>query len=315
MTNSISKTDEAVYDVIIIGAGPAGLTAATYTARARFSTLVMTGPMVGGQIALTYQVDNYPGFPEGITGPELAGLMRKQAERFNAEFLEADATSVDFSGKPFTVSAEGKEYRSRSVLIATGSLSRKLGLESEDRLMGRGVFVCATCDAMLYDGKTVVVVGGGDSAVQEALDLSKFASEVYIVHRRDKLTACKCLEHRAVEEEKISFIWNTEVIDILGERVVEGVQLKNRDTAEEYTLKTDGVLLAIGWIPNTELFQGQIKRDEKGYIISPSGVDTSVEGVFVCGDINDQKYRQVITACGSGCMAALETERYLQNIK
>ena len=315
MTNSISKTDEAVYDVIIIGAGPAGLTAATYTARARFSTLIMTGPMVGGQIALTYQVDNYPGFPEGITGPELAGLMRKQAERFNAEFLEADATSVDFSGKPFTVSAEGKEYRSHSVLIATGSLSRKLGLEAEDRLMGRGVFVCATCDAMLYDGKTVVVVGGGDSAVQEALDLSKFASEVYIVHRRDKLTACKCLEHRAVEEEKISFIWNTEVIDILGERVVEGVQLKNRDTAEEYTLKTDGVLLAIGWIPNTELFRGQVEFDEKGYIISPSGVYTSVEGVFVCGDLNDLKYRQVITACGSGCMAALEAERYLQNIK
>jgi thioredoxin reductase (NADPH) len=277
-------------------------------------TLVVTGQMIGGQIALTYQVDNYPGFPEGVTGPELVGLMKSQAEGFDAEFLEADATAVDFSSRPLKVFVGETEYQGSSVIIATGSLNRKLGLESEERLMGRGVFVCATCDAILYDGKRVVVIGGGDSAVQEAIDLSNFAREVFIIHRRDQLTACMCLKDRAEENEKIRFIWNTEVKDILGENRVEGVRLRNRETGEERTMECDGVLLAIGWIPNTSIFQGQLDLDEKGYIVS-FGVDTSVEGVYVCGDLNDQRYRQVITACGSGCMAALEAERHIGELR
>ena len=301
-----------LYDIIVIGAGPSGLTASIYTSRARFKTLNITGPMVGGQIALTYTVDNYPGFPDGITGPELSDLMRKQAEKFGTEFLDSNVTSVNFSSKPMKVFTDSDEFHAHSVIIATGSLNRKLGLESEERLMGRGVFVCATCDALLYQDRTVVVVGGGDSAVQEALDLSKFASKIYVIHRRDELTACKCLSTRAMEDEKISFIWNTEIIDILGERRVEAVVLRNNKTSEEYTLNTDGVLLAIGWLPNTELFKGHVDLDDKGYIISNEDVDTSVEGVFVCGDINDTEYRQVITACGSGCMAAIKAERYLQ---
>ena len=308
----IGDDESRTWDVIVIGAGPAGLTAGLYTARARFSTLIFTGPMVGGQIALTYQVDNYPGFPDGITGPELAGLMKKQVENFDAVFREAEVTSVSFSEQPLRVISEGREYRANSVIIAVGSLNRKLGLESEERLMGRGVFVCATCDALLYQDKTVVVVGGGDSAVQEALDLAKFARKVFIVHQRDSLTACQCLELRAREEEKISFIWNTNVVEILGDKIVEGVRLKDRGSGKVYTLNVDGVLLAIGWIPNTGMFQGQVEIDDKGYIVSPSGVDTSVDGVFVCGDLNDVRYRQVVTACGSGCMAALEAERYLQ---
>ncbi len=271
----------------------------------------MTGQFPGGQIAFTFQVDNYPGFPETITGPELSGRMRKQAERFGAEFLEEEATAVDFSSAPLKVNAGDAEYEARAVIVATGSLNKKLGLESEERLMGRGVFVCATCDALLYEGKKVVVVGGGDSAVQEALDLAKFATEVVVVHRRDKLTACMCMKQRASENERISFLWNTIVEDILGESRVEGVRLKNMETGEEWTLECDGVLLAIGWIPNTSLFVGQLDIDENGYIVSPSGVETSVRGVFVAGDLNDTKYRQLVTACGSGCMAALEAERYI----
>ena len=294
----------------MIGGGPSGLTAAIYTARANLKTLVVTGPMIGGQIALTYQVDNYPGFPETITGPELTGLMREQAERFGAEFLEESVTSVNLSSTPLKVRVGYDEYEAFSVIVATGSLNRKLGLESEERLMGRGVFVCATCDAVLYDGRKVVVVGGGDSAVQEALDLAEFAREVVVVHRREELTACICLTERADKNEKIRFVWNTVVQDILGEDRVEGVRLLNRGTGEEWTEDCDGVLLAIGWIPNTSLFEGQLEMNDKGYIASPGGVETSVEGVFIAGDINDTKYRQIVTACGSGCMAALEAERY-----
>jgi thioredoxin reductase (NADPH) len=271
--------------------------------------------MVGGQISLTYQVDNYPGFPETVTGPDLVSLMRRQAERFEAEFLEANATSVDFSKTPLKVSVGDEEFEALSVIIATGSLNRKLGLEAEDRLFGRGVFVCATCDAVLYEGRKVVVVGGGDSAIQEALDLTKFASEVVVVHRRRELTACRCLSTRAQKDEKIRFVWNTVVIDILGENRVEGVRLLNNETGEEWTEDCEGVLLAIGWIPNTSLFEGQLEMDNNGYIVTKSGVDTSVPGVFIAGDVNDNKYRQLVTACASGCMAALETEWYLQEIK
>ena len=270
--------------------------------------------MVGGQIALTFQVDNYPGFPETVTGPELTQRMRQQAENFGAKILEYEATAVDFSARPLKVYVENTLYEARSVVVATGSLNKKLGLESEERLMGRGVFVCATCDAVLYEGKKVVVVGGGDSAAQEAIDLAKFAEEVVVVHRRDKLTACRCLKEKAEKESNIRFVWNTEVTDILGENRVEGIRLRNRETGEEWKEMCDGVLLAIGWIPNTAIFQGQLDLDERGYIVSPNGVDTNIDGVFIAGDINDTKYRQLVTACGSGCMAALEAERYLDKI-
>jgi thioredoxin reductase (NADPH) len=301
-------------DVIVIGGGPAGLTSAIYTARANLKTLVMTGRLLGGQIAFTFQVDNYPGFPETIMGPELSDRMRRQAERFGAGFLEEEATAVDFSSTPLKVYAGDTEHEAKAVIVATGSLNKKLGLKSEERLMGRGVFVCATCDALLYEGKKVVVVGGGDSAVQEALDLSKFAREVVVVHRRDELTACRCLKQRANDNEKIRFLWRTIVQNILGESRVEGVRLKNIETGEEWTMECDGVLLAIGWVPNTSLFRGQLDMDENGYIASPSGVETSVRGVFVAGDLNDTKYRQLVTACGSGCMAALEAERYIDKL-
>jgi len=304
-----------LYDVIVLGSGPAGLTAAIYTARARLRTLVIAGQMVGGQIALTYQVDNYPGFPDGIAGPELVELMRRQAERFGADFIEKDATAVDFSTRPLKVYTDGEEHQGGAVIIAMGSVNRKLGLEAEERLLGRGVFVCATCDAALYDGKRVVVVGGGDSAVQEALDLARFAREVFIVHRRRKLSACMCLTNRAVENGRIQFIWNTVVEDILGDKRVEGVRLKDLETGEERVLDCDGVLIAVGWIPNTSIFQGQLTLDEGGYIVSKAGTDTSVEGVFVAGDIQDKRYRQAVTACGSGCKAALDVERYIGELR
>lgn len=286
-----------------------------YTARARLRTLVVTGQMIGGQIALTYQVENFPGFPEGISGPDLMQLMRMQAKRFSAEFIEEEATAVDFSSRPLKVYAGEEEHRSETVIIAIGSLTKRLGLESEERLMGRGVFVCATCDAVLYEGRRVVVVGGGDSAVQEALDLARFAREVVIVHRRDKLSACLCLRNRAVESERLRFVWNTVVEEILGESRVEGVRLRDLETGGERVLECDGVLIAIGWEPNTSILRGQLEVYDSGYIISRTGVDTSVEGVFVAGDIVDDRYRQVVTACGSGCKAAMEAERYLGNLR
>jgi thioredoxin reductase (NADPH) len=299
-----------VYDTIILGAGPAGLTAAIYTSRAKLKTLVVTGEMVGGQIALTYQVENYPGFPDGVTGPELSGLMRRQADKFGAEFLEETATAVDFSDHPLKVYIGDRTLWGETVIVATGSKNRLLGLESEERLMGRGVFICATCDALLYEGKRVVVVGGGNSAVQEALDLAKFAKEIFIVHRRDRLSANASLVERADAEEKIRYFWDTEVVEILGDDRVDGVVLRNRNSGEQRTIGCDGVLIAIGWVPNTSLFKGQLELDDSGYIATETGIDTSVDGVFICGDINDRKYRQVVTACGTGCKAALEAERY-----
>ena len=277
--------------------------------------LVVAGQMIGGQIALTYQVDNYPGFPDGVSGPDLTRLMRMQAERFGAEFIEEEATAVDFSARPLRVYVGEEEHQGDAVIIATGSLNRRLGLESEERLMGRGVFVCATCDAALYEGRRVAVVGGGDSAVQEALDLAKFAREVVIVHRRRRLTACLCLKNRAMENDRIRFVWNTVVEEILGESRVEGVRLKDLETGGERVLECDGVLIAIGWEPNTSIFRGQLALDDRGYIVSQTGTDTSVEGVFVAGDIVDDRYRQVVTACGGGCKAALEAERYIDKLR
>lgn len=272
---------------------------------------MISGAVPGGQIALTYRVDNYPGFHEPMTGPELTEKLIKHATGFGAELYKKEATAVDFSKQPYKVYCGEDVYETKTVIVTTGSLNRKLGLKSEEKFFGRGVFVCATCDAALYEGLKVVVVGGGDSAVQEALDLTNFAEEVYIVHRRDRLTACLCLTQRAEEHDKIKFLFNHVVEDILGEKNVEAVKLRSLKTGEETVLETDGVLIAIGWIPNTELFEDQLELDNNKYIIT-DGLETNKPGIFVAGDLNDQDYRQVITACSSGCMAALKVERYLQ---
>lgn len=301
-----------MYDVIIIGSGPAGMTAAIYAGRAGLNTLVVAGVAWGGQLMLTEEIENFPGFKEGILGPELIDNMRVQAERFGAKFIFEDATAVDFSSKPFKVKTESAVYEGRSVIIATGASPRLLGLESEQRLMGRGVSICATCDGPLFRNKRVVVVGGGDAAIEEALTLTKFASEVKVVHRRDQLRATKILQERAFKNEKISFVWNAVVKDILGKDVVEGVRLKRVDTGEEFELECEGVFIAIGRKPNTEIFKDQIELDEAGYVVSRDGVKTSVEGVFVAGDVADRLYRQAITAAASGCKAAIEVEKYLE---
>lgn len=299
-----------MYDIAIIGGGPAGLTAAIYAGRMKRKTLLATGPRAGGQIYLTYQVENYPGFPEGITGPDLVDRFVKQVERFGAVIDERMVDSVDFSSQPYKIRMEDKVFEARAVIIATGSKNRELGLESETRYMGRGVFVCATCDAALYEELKVVVVGGGDSAVQEALDLTKFADEVIIVHRGEALSATKYLIDEANENEKISILYQTEIREILGGDYVTGVRLMDKVSGKEREVNTDGVLIAIGWTPNTELFKDQLKLTEKGFIVADD-VKTPKQGIFVAGDLNDTIYRQLATACGSGCRAALEAEQYL----
>ena len=300
------------YDVIIIGSGPAGFTAATYTSRARLETLIIAGSLWGGQLMLTTEVENFPGFEEGILGPDLMDNMRKQAELFGAEILFEDATEVDFSSKPFKVKVRDRTFEGRSVIIATGASAKWLGLESEARLRGRGVSTCATCDAPLFRDKKTVVVGGGDTAIEEAMALTKFAQEVTVIHRRDKLRATKVLRERAFENNKISFLWDTVVQEILGKEKVEGVRLKNVKTGEESELATDAVFVAIGYKPNTDIFRGKIDLDNRGYVIVHNGTKTSVEGVFVAGDAGDYRYRQAVTAAGAGCKAALDAERYLE---
>jgi thioredoxin reductase (NADPH) len=302
-----------MYDVIVLGAGPAGLTAALYTARARMKTLVVAGPMIGGQIAFTYQVDNYPGFYEGITGPELSERFKVHAERFGAVFLDASAIGVDFSGTPYKVMVDDRVLDARSVILAMGMNHKKLGVPGEDRLMGRGVFVCSTCDAALYEDRKVVVVGGGDSAIQEALDLARFASDVRIVHRKGETRACKCLMEKAINEPKIRFQYNTVVTEILGDKRVSGVRLSDLKTGESRVVETDGVLLAIGWEPNTSILRGHVELDEVGFPLT-DGVKTRIKGVFVGGDLIDKTYRQVVTSCGSGCAAALEAIHWLEGV-
>jgi thioredoxin reductase (NADPH) len=299
-----------LYDLVIIGGGPAGLTAGIYAGRAKLNTLLLAGAVPGGQIYLTYQVENYPGFPESITGPDLVDKMVAQCKRFGAVLRELEATKVDFSSRPYRVYVGDEELETRSVIIATGSKNRLLGLESEKRLMGYGVFLCATCDAALYQDLKVVTVGGGDSALQESLDLTKFASEVVIIHRNATFSASKYLVDEVAKNPKITTMMRYTVEEILGEQYVEGIRVKNQDTGEETVLKTDGVLIAIGWDPNTELFHNQLELTEKNYIMS-DGVLTSKPGVFIAGDVNDTVYRQVITACSSGCKAAIEAEKYL----
>lgn len=301
-----------MYDVIIIGSGPAGFTAAIYASRAGLKTLVFAGSMWGGQLMLTMEVENFPGFTDGILGQNLMQNMWKQAERFGTEMIFDDATAVDFSSKPFKIAVRNKTHDGRTVIIATGASPKWLGLESEKRLLGRGVSFCATCDAPFFKDKKVVVVGGGDTALEEALVLSRFASEVKLVHRRDRLRASNILQERAFKQPKIGFIWNSTVQEILGKDRVEGVRLAKVDSDEKYELECDAVFVAIGHKPNTEIFAGQIELDQAGYVVARDETRTNVEGVFVAGDAQDYRYRQAITAAGAGCKAALDAERYLE---
>jgi len=303
-----------LYDIIIIGSGPAGLTAAIYSSRATLKTLVISGASWGGQLMLAEKVENYPGFKEGILGPDLMKIIYKQAEHFGAEMLFENASAVDFSSKPFKIWVGDKKYEGRSVIIATGASAKWLGLDSEKRLRGKGVSICATCDAAFFKDKRTVVVGGGDTAMEEALTLSKFANEVKIVHRRDKLRASKALQERVFKNPKIGIIWNSIVKEILGEEKVKGVILKKVDSNEKIELKCNAVFIAIGYKPNTEIFKGKLELDQRGYIIAKDMTKTNVEGVLVAGDVEDYNYRQAITAAGAGCKAALDAERFLGEI-
>ena len=300
-----------VYDAIIIGSGPAGLTSSIYTSRAGLKTLVVAGTMWGGQLMLTREVENFPGFENGILGPKLMEEMRKQAERCGAELIFESATSADFTSKPLRVNAGNKVYEAKTVIIATGASAKWLGLESETRLRGRGVSVCATCDAPFFRNRKVVVVGGGDTAMEEALFLSKVVSEVKVIHRRDKLRACKWLQEKAFADLKISFVWNSTVAEILGKDRVEGVKLRNIDSGKESVLSCDAVFLAIGYTPNTSIFRNQIELDSTGYVVAREETRTNIEGIFVAGDVANYRYRQAIAAAGSGCKAALDAEKYL----
>ena len=303
-------------EVIIIGSGPAGLTAALYTARADLKPLLIEGLESGGQLMLTTAVENYPGFQEGIMGPELMGAMRGQAERFGTEFVTGDVTEVDLSGLPFTVTTSETTYQTRVLIISTGASARLLGLPSERTLMGHGVSTCATCDGYFFREKPIVVVGGGDTAMEEALFLTKFASHVTVVHRRHELRASRIMQDKAFKHPKISFEWDSAVDQVtdVEKGVVTGVVLRNLKTDETKTLDVEGVFIAIGHTPNTRLFSGQLEFDDNGYIVPKGGARTSVPGVLAAGDVQDHTYRQAITAAGSGCMAAIDAERYLESL-
>tara|TARA_B100000287_G_scaffold414608_1_gene447359 strand:+ start:526 stop:1455 length:930 start_codon:yes stop_codon:yes gene_type:complete len=303
--------------VIIIGSGPAGLTAALYTARANLNPLVFEGSQPGGQLTITTDVENFPGFPDGIMGPELMDLFRKQAERFGAECHFEHVTKVDFSKKPYNVWVGDKNYQAESIIIATGATAKMLGLDSEKELMGFGVSACATCDGFFFKDKKVLVVGGGDSAMEEATYLTKFASEVVIVHRREEFRASKIMIDRAMNNPKIRVLWNSTIDEIMGsqEKGVHAVKINKTDSDESFEEECDGVFMAIGHKPNTELFTDILKTDQNGYLVTTNGsTSTNIDGVFACGDVQDHVYRQAVTAAGSGCMSAIDAERYLESV-
>lgn len=301
--------------VIIIGSGPAGLTAAIYTARANLAPVLIHGPQPGGQLTTTTEVENYPGFPQGIMGPELMRLMEEQATRFGAKIVTDTVTQVDLSTRPLRVTTHSATFSSRTLILATGATSKLLGLPKERELMGYGVSTCATCDGAFFKQKIIMVVGGGDSACEEALFLTRFGSKVYLVHRRDQLRASKIMAERVLKNEKIEPLWNRAVKDIIGDRQsgVQAAILVNLQTGKEEHVPCDGLFVAIGHSPNSELFKPYLELDQGGYIVTkPNSASTSIPGVFVCGDVQDHVYRQAITAAGSGCMAAIEAERWLE---
>lgn len=304
-----------VRDVIVIGSGPAGLTAALYTARANLKPLVIEGLEAGGQLMLTTMVENWPGYRDGIMGPELMQEMRAQAERFGTEVITGNVSGVNLSQRPFTLKTAEAEYQTRVLIVSTGASARLLGLSSERTLMGHGVSTCATCDGYFFRGKPIAVVGGGDSAMEEATFLTKFATNVTVIHRRDKLRASKIMQDKALANPKISFLWNSEVVEVrdVTKGEVSSVVVKNHDTGAETNLSVEGLFVAIGHTPNTKLFAGQLDMDENGYIVT-DGTSTSIPGVFACGDVQDHVYRQAVTAAGSGCMAAMDSERYLDGL-
>jgi thioredoxin reductase (NADPH) len=297
--------------VIIVGSGPAGLTAAIYAARANLEPIVLGGYEAGGQLMITTEVENFPGFPEAIQGPELMDRMRAQALRFGALVVDADVERVDFSRRAFRLWASGVEYSAQSVIVATGASAMWLGLENETRLRGRGVSACATCDGFFFRDRKVIVVGGGDTALEEALFLTNYASQVVIVHRRDALRASRIMQDRALAHPKVRFAWNSQVVDVLGDQQVSGVRLRDTVTGEERDEPADGLFVAIGHRPNTDVFRDWLEVDSKGYLVLQGATGTRIEGVFVAGDVHDHRYRQAVTAAGDGCRAAIDAERWL----